>query len=962
MLDKFGLGDEPEVKKAREDKKKIAKQNKLADKLQAATKERKKDTLLVLLSEAEDLNLRVRFEDVVKAAQRVVDIMNIEENLSKALQKCVLADDEDALNDTAEKAQAMGGSDEITAKIEAAREDLAKRRVFIRKLTDAMDADPVDKDLLVRFRRRSRRRRRRVALFLCLARAYLSPSPRALARPPFLPQGALIEEATELGIKGSKIDTAVAALNRDKAQKEGRKALKRAMKGTDEKALAEAIEKAIQCGIESEEIYKAKAFKKRVEEEKEMSGDVRAAMKALTVKADSKNGVSKHDIEPLERAIEEAREKGLSEESPFMVEATAARDKVRNILSLQSDINKVIDTENLRAMKKILDKAEDMELTNSALVKKLRSRVREVERARSVAALADDGMDESSPSLDDEEMKRAREEKMKKASNPKYGWDRYNKIRNGDDFARSVFLNKKKVKFLQLKWQNSVIPTSVLDFVNKDLAKLGTRVHKCILGYTGDKSMSFPATLAQDILQKGARCAREGRRRGAGAARARVCARPPPPPRAAPRPPPPPLPLAGLECPDLVDEIYVQLCKHLTNNPRPESAVRAWQLMCMSVGTFPPSRDFENHLINFILQHKDGAGAVGNYARYSLRRLEGILNSGPSGFVPSVEEIQAYKERPPILATIELVDGTPLTEDLPITPDLNVAKVLDICYHFLELSDPRMQYFGVFVEDVEDPAAPPVDETSDDAPPYAGLQKTPRPLQNENYMGDVVTVKVRQNQPFKFVFKRKIFLKNLDGPSEDPMFERLTYLQAVDEVVTGNIPLNDEDEAIKLATQAMVVDLMDGFPDTAEALVDSDLMEYIPKNWRDNRKPASWGEKVLKHYKKCACAAAQCARARARARRLFAPPPICELTAPALPPPARPAAQSRTARRRTPSWRPRRSRPSTSRRCATTRCTAPTFSTSSGTTSPSRWRASPSCASSRSTPRACTSSTRRWRR
>ncbi len=71
----------------------------------------------------------------------------------------------------------------------------------------------------------------------------------------------------------------------------------------------------------------------------------------------------------------------------------------------------------------------------------------------------------------------------------------------------------------------------------------------------------------------------------------------------------------------------------------------------------------------------ESSGAIGNYARYTLRRLEGILNSGPSGFVPSVDEIQAYKERPPILATIELVDGTPLTEDLPITPDLNVSKV-----------------------------------------------------------------------------------------------------------------------------------------------------------------------------------------------------------------------------------------------------------------------------------------------
>ena len=187
VLDKFGLGDEPEVKKAREDTKKIAKQNKLADKLAAATKERKKDTLLVLLSEAEDLNLRVRFEDAVKAAQRVVDIMNIEENLSKALQKCVLADDEDALNDTAEKAQSMGGSDEITAKIEAAREDLAKRRVFIRKLTDAMDADPVDKDLLVRGRRRSPPRRP-CPFFLSRARLP-PPSPRRAAQCPSLPAG-----------------------------------------------------------------------------------------------------------------------------------------------------------------------------------------------------------------------------------------------------------------------------------------------------------------------------------------------------------------------------------------------------------------------------------------------------------------------------------------------------------------------------------------------------------------------------------------------------------------------------------------------------------------------------------------------------------------------------------------------------------------------------------------------------
>jgi hypothetical protein len=197
-----------------------------------------------------------------------------------------------------------------------------------------------------------------------------------------------------------------------------------------------------------------------------------------------------------------------------------------------------------------------------------------------------------------------------------------------------------------------------------------------------------------------------------------------------------------------------------------------------------------------------------------------------------VEEIQAYKERPPILATIELVDGTPLTEDLPITPDLNVAKVLDICTHFLELQDARMQYFGVFVEDVDDPSAPQVSPDSEDAPPYAGLDKTPRPLQNENFMGDVVTIKVRQNQPFKFVFKRKIFLKNLDGASEDPMFERLVYLQAVDEVMKGNIPVDTEEDVALLAAQALACDLGDQFPDNEDELAAADLIEYIPEPWK----------------------------------------------------------------------------------------------------------------------------------
>ncbi len=62
-----------------------------------------------------------------------------------------------------------------------------------------------------------------------------------------------------------------------------------------------------------------------------------------------------------------------------------------------------------------------------------------------------------------------------------------------------------------------------------------------------------------------------------------------------------------------------------------------------------------------------------------------------------------------------------------------------------------------------------------------GLMKTPRPLPSDSFMGDVVTLKVRQNQAFKFVFKRKIYLKHMDDATDDLMFERLVYLQVRDE-------------------------------------------------------------------------------------------------------------------------------------------------------------------------------------
>ena len=86
--------------------------------------------------------------------------------------------------------------------------------------------------------------------------------------------------------------------------------------------------------------------------------------------------------------------------------------------------------------------------------------------------------------------------------------------------------------------------------------------------------------------------------------------------------------------------------------------------------------------------------------------MEGIIHNGPSGYVPDVAEIAAYKERPPIVVTIELVDGGTLTSALPITPDLNVGKVTEICSHFLDLEDERRKYFGLFLVENDSRSTP----------------------------------------------------------------------------------------------------------------------------------------------------------------------------------------------------------------------------------------------------------------
>ncbi|KAJ7502843.1 hypothetical protein B0H11DRAFT_1906678 [Mycena galericulata] len=101
----------------------------------------------------------------------------------------------------------------------------------------------------------------------------------------------------------------------------------------------------------------------------------------------------------------------------------------------------------------------------------------------------------------------------------------------------------------------------------------------------------------------------------------------------------------GLTHGELRDEIYCQTMKQLTGNPSPESTFKGWQLLCVLLITFPPSKNFETYLRSFIQQHTaQQEGRVDVMAKYCLKRLSFIAKKGPRGKPPNSAEIETASD------------------------------------------------------------------------------------------------------------------------------------------------------------------------------------------------------------------------------------------------------------------------------------------------------------------------------
>ncbi|KDQ06482.1 hypothetical protein BOTBODRAFT_121441 [Botryobasidium botryosum FD-172 SS1] len=96
---------------------------------------------------------------------------------------------------------------------------------------------------------------------------------------------------------------------------------------------------------------------------------------------------------------------------------------------------------------------------------------------------------------------------------------------------------------------------------------------------------------------------------------------------------------------ELRDEIYCQTIKQLSLNPNPYSVFRGWQLMCVLLVSFPPSKNLETYLDSFIrdrFTHTEGRVDV--MAKYCVGRLANISKKGPRGKAPTCQEIETASD------------------------------------------------------------------------------------------------------------------------------------------------------------------------------------------------------------------------------------------------------------------------------------------------------------------------------
>ncbi|XP_030351869.1 unconventional myosin-VIIb [Strigops habroptila] len=266
--------------------------------------------------------------------------------------------------------------------------------------------------------------------------------------------------------------------------------------------------------------------------------------------------------------------------------------------------------------------------------------------------------------------------------------------------------------------------------------------------------------------------------------------------------------------PAIRDEIYCQICKQLTENSNRSSYARGWILLSLCLGCFPPSDTFVKYLLNFI--HHGPTG----YAPYCAERLRRTYVNGARTEPPSWLELQATKQKKPIMFNVTLMNGQSIT-----VPADSASTAKEICQFIADKTTMKDVFgFSLYI---------------------AVFDKVWSLGGGRDHVLDAISqceqlVKERgiheRNAPWRLYFRKEIFTP-WHNSHEDPISTDLIYHQVIRGIRFGEYRCEKEEDLVEIGAKYCYIQFGDSIHNE---LVQKVLHDCIPAKQLKSKPLEKW--------------------------------------------------------------------------------------------------------------------------
>ena len=260
------------------------------------------------------------------------------------------------------------------------------------------------------------------------------------------------------------------------------------------------------------------------------------------------------------------------------------------------------------------------------------------------------------------------------------------------------------------------------------------------------------------------------------------------------------------EEPKLIDELYMELIRHTTENPVPDSkeSIRLWKLFAVCIGTFKPTiPEVVEYVRCYLRRYQIVLADTPSekvrkeeilYAKYCTKQLSRTLQHEQRKFMPGQEEIQFVSKLGPVYTKIYVPDGQ--YRALAFEPSTTVAELTEVLKEKLKLTG--VVGFTIFaVKGTLERAVAPYENLCDIIGKWDKSMKQ-NPITDPKKMP-------------RLVLKRRLH-PNPMTPSTNDTEEEFSLVQAMEDIMSARFPLN-QDDAVFLAGLRAQVEAGDEHPD-----------------------------------------------------------------------------------------------------------------------------------------------------